>query len=548
MKKRRVLSIIWVIAMLFSYMSTSVLAGANTVTSTSFKDMPAQGHWSRQALEAAVENGLLNGFKEKDGDYIRPNDSLTRAQLATIVNRAFEAKDLAVLTGVSDVPSDAWYYKDIQKAVKMGTMKLDKRMRPNDKITRQEAFTILGRALDMESGSMSDIARFRDASQVANWALPSMGSMVKEGYIKGSNNLLNPKSNMTRAEFAVVMDNVMPLIKEINNEAKPISPPDFNTEQGIRDYLIGQWSYEEPYLRDITCEMNIDKDLNVNISFENSYSDAPKGNYKGKISFDRAYADFDEAPDLISLELLNTDEPGGDFFFTHRTIYDNKRVMSWFFAGNGNTIFDVLDTTGEYMFLTEEVVFEKITGEKSKETANRDDEFYAVYWGMGSDGKSMWLDDVEWVSEEMTEYETDIQESVLYKIVEEEILEVLGEEITKGSIYYVETNSKGEIKHFIPAEKKQWIDNNYITPEIRNEVIETLRIYDEINYYLDMGMTILFEGNTVMINGLECYEVILGTDHEEHFVRERFYAVDTATGDVYWYDILNDSWELLGMG
>ena len=209
MKKKRVLAIFMAIVMVFCYIPVTSFADATTLSDSAFMDMPSEGFWSTQALNAAVNNGLINGFTEKDGTYIKPNDPLTRAQIATIVNRAFGANDIASLSGNSDVPVSAWYYKDMQKSVKMGTMKLDTNMRPNDNITRQEAFTILGRALKMDNGSKNDIASFNDASQVADWAAPAMGAMVKAGYIKGDNNLLNPKAKMTRAQFAVVMDNAI---------------------------------------------------------------------------------------------------------------------------------------------------------------------------------------------------------------------------------------------------------------------------------------------------------------------------------------------------
>lgn len=88
-------------------------------------------------------------------------------------------------------------------------MKLDTKMRPNDMITRQEAFTILARALKMTGGVKSDFNNFGDSSRVANWAVSAIGAMVKAGYIRGENNLLNPTVNMTRAQFAVTMHNLI---------------------------------------------------------------------------------------------------------------------------------------------------------------------------------------------------------------------------------------------------------------------------------------------------------------------------------------------------
>ena len=148
------------IAMVLSYMPSIVFAESEIKTmdtTMEFMDMPQEGFWSTRALREAVNNGLLNGFVEKDGSYIRPNDPLTRAQLATVVNRAFGANETISIQGAKDVTQGLWYYKDIEKAVKMGTLKLAENMRPNDNVTRQEAFTILGRALKLDDGSRSDL-------------------------------------------------------------------------------------------------------------------------------------------------------------------------------------------------------------------------------------------------------------------------------------------------------------------------------------------------------------------------------------------------------
>lgn len=233
MKTRKALAIFMAVAMVFCYMPTTSVADVTVDTTTEVVaeteaaatimsgevsaneygsrpiDMPSEDFWATAALQELFNNGLLNGFEEEDGTYIRPNDPLTRAQMVAIVNRAFGAVEIAELTGVTDVPEDAWYYREIQKAVSMGTMILDTKMRPNDIITRQEAFTILARALKLKGGEKADFANFDDASQVADWASSSIGAMVREGYIRGDNNLLGLGANMTRAQFAVAIQNII---------------------------------------------------------------------------------------------------------------------------------------------------------------------------------------------------------------------------------------------------------------------------------------------------------------------------------------------------
>lgn len=353
-----------------------------------------------------------------------------------------------------------------------------------------------------------------------------------------------------------------PKASEKQENTTPPSRQDFSSEEGIREYLQGKWVYDYYYYGDVLCTMDIDEDLNVALSFENSYSDGPKGDYSGKITLDRFYAKPDEAPDLICIELENTEEPGGDFFFLHRTIYDDKRVMSWFFAGNGNSVFDLLvpDDTENIRSTPDELIFEKTTGEKSQEKPRKNDEFYAVYWATGSDKKSLWLDDVWWTPTEeenaaqdypqkMTYYETDIAESILYAIAPEEIGEVLGEDLTEGAVYFVTTDEGGNVTSFISAERKKFIEESSLNSEAETLIYEIIENdVEEIREYLNAGMAILFTGETAVIEDEECYLVMLGTNHEGHFVREVMYAVNTVTRQVYRFDVLNDTWEPVAMG
>ena len=70
-------------------------------------------------------------------------------------------------------------------------------------------------------------------------------------------------------------------------------------------------------------------------------------------------------------------------------------------------------------------------------------------------------------------------------------------------------------------------------------------IKNEAKAYLDAGMTILFTGETIKLDGADCYLVDLGTNHEEQFVREIHYAVNIKTQQVYLYDVIMDTWEEL---
>ena len=198
MIRKRIISLILAGAML---LPMNVFAG--TVKASDFKDMPSD--WSAEHLIKAVDNGLLTG---SDGN-INASGALTAAELATIVNRAFGAKETASLDEFTDVALTAWYREDMAKAVKMGTFKgANGKLSPESPVTRERAFTVLARAFALDGGSSDMLSAFADKDDVSAWAASSTAALVSAGHINGSNGKLNPKSNITRAEFAKLINSL----------------------------------------------------------------------------------------------------------------------------------------------------------------------------------------------------------------------------------------------------------------------------------------------------------------------------------------------------
>ena len=175
-------------------------ANAFAADLSQFKDFP--NDWSSQSLERAIDDGLLNGSNGQ----INAKGLLTRAQMAAIVARAFGAVKAASLSSYKDVLPSAWYYSDMGKAVQMQAFQgADGLLHPNDPITREEAFTVLARAFALADGSSSALSAFSDSASVSSWAKGSVAALVENGYVDGANGRLNPKNNITRAEFAKVI-------------------------------------------------------------------------------------------------------------------------------------------------------------------------------------------------------------------------------------------------------------------------------------------------------------------------------------------------------
>lgn len=195
--KKRIPALLLSLVMCLSLLPAGVFAAAE-------QDMPSD--WSKEAMEAAVENGLFQG---DDLGNLNPKDLLTRAQMAAVITRAFGAAKQADLSAYADMDSGKWYYEAVSKAAHMGIMGGDGRyMSPDRDITRQEAFTVLARAMKLPAGDPAVLKSFQDADAVADWAAGSMAAMVAAGYVGGSNGMLNPAGSITREEFAQVMFNI----------------------------------------------------------------------------------------------------------------------------------------------------------------------------------------------------------------------------------------------------------------------------------------------------------------------------------------------------
>ena len=209
MKRKRILAMILAVA---SCLSLAVSASAaNTVNrkATDFRDYDRTA-WYAEAVSAAVDNGLLYG---KSSTIIDPNGDMTRAEMAAIINRSFGCYMKADISKYTDVSKSKWYYDDIAMSVQMGTYngRSASAMAPDSPITRQEAMTVVARALelDYDSYSKTDLSAFSDRSEISNWALPYVRAMVGADYIHGRGKILAPLEDITRAEFAQIFYNII---------------------------------------------------------------------------------------------------------------------------------------------------------------------------------------------------------------------------------------------------------------------------------------------------------------------------------------------------
>src|SRR5919199_3122240 len=176
-------------------------------SSTSFSDI--QNHWARLFIEALAQRSIVSGFP--NGTF-RPNYSMTRAEFAAIISKAFPKPLKRQYVGFVDVPSTHWAAAVIQKAYETGFISgfTDNRFRPEDRITRAQVLVSLVNGLEIASKVQPDLITalsliYQDATEIPGYAMDEVAVATRAGLVVNYPNvkILNPNLAATRADVAV---------------------------------------------------------------------------------------------------------------------------------------------------------------------------------------------------------------------------------------------------------------------------------------------------------------------------------------------------------
>ena len=168
-----------------------------------FSDVP-EGAWYAEAVEYCRQRGIMNGISDTA---FAPEETLTRAMLATVLYRVEGSPAVSAPSGFSDVKAGTWYSDPISWAAKNGVVEgygggvfgVD------DSTTREQAVTILWRcAGEPEGAAATDIS---DAASVSAWAQTAVRWANANGILEGMTNTRRfaPKTNIKRGEVASML-------------------------------------------------------------------------------------------------------------------------------------------------------------------------------------------------------------------------------------------------------------------------------------------------------------------------------------------------------
>ncbi|MCU6713110.1 S-layer homology domain-containing protein, partial [Paenibacillus sp. J5C_2022] len=174
-------------------------------------------HWAKDAVNDMGSRMVINGT---GGGNYTPDTNITRAEFAAIIVRALGMKPQSGATPFSDVQASDWYSSAVNTAYAYRLIAGydDGTFRPNAKITREQATTIMANAMaitglhDQYASSSVDstLDRYADASDVSPWAKESLAVSLQAGVLQGrSGSELAPQSFVTRAEVAVMVERLL---------------------------------------------------------------------------------------------------------------------------------------------------------------------------------------------------------------------------------------------------------------------------------------------------------------------------------------------------
>lgn len=202
----------YVIEELDSSAAYTVCAKDDSCPLGAFGDLTATA-WYHDGVHYCVEKGLMHGIS---ADKFLPDGNVTRAQLAAILWR-LEGNPAPVSTAdFSDVADGVWYAGAVRWAADSGVVRgyADGRFRPNDAVTREQMATLLYRfagykGYDVGIGGDTDILRFTDGAAVGGYAVPAMrwacGSGLMTGAQRDGGMALAPRDTATRAQTATLL-------------------------------------------------------------------------------------------------------------------------------------------------------------------------------------------------------------------------------------------------------------------------------------------------------------------------------------------------------
>ncbi|MBV9387309.1 MAG: DUF1565 domain-containing protein [Chroococcidiopsidaceae cyanobacterium CP_BM_ER_R8_30] len=167
-----------------------------------FQDIPS-GYWAQPYIKALAAKKIIAGFP--NGTF-KPDEPVTRAQFAAIVNKAFSPTAQRSPLNFTDVSRNFWAYQPIEAAYRGGFMTgyPGGAFKPDEQIPRVQVLVSLANGLNLPNGNSGALSVYTDASQIPNYAATQVAAATTQQLVVNypTPSQLNPNQPATRAQVA----------------------------------------------------------------------------------------------------------------------------------------------------------------------------------------------------------------------------------------------------------------------------------------------------------------------------------------------------------
>lgn len=192
----RSIIVIVVACVVYAFISTEVSARLTDIS----------GNWAYLQINALFNKGIITGYKDST---FRPDQSITRAEFATIVNRAYNFRTKGEIP-YNDVMPWAWYYREVAYGAGAGYFPahFGSKFAPNQPLTREEAAAMIAVISRLDTVTEGKLP-FQDAADISDDYKNSVAAMVQAGYMKPyADGSFKPLAPISRAGAAVLIYNL----------------------------------------------------------------------------------------------------------------------------------------------------------------------------------------------------------------------------------------------------------------------------------------------------------------------------------------------------
>ena len=173
-----------------------------------------ENYWGKAEIAEMINNGYIKGADGK----LNLQNKITRAEFVTVIVRALGIEEGSIDSNFKDVDTDDWYFSTLENAFNAGLISgYDGYVRPNDTITREQVAKILVSAFELKEGTykQSEEISYIDNSQISQWANSYINKSSELGLMKGYvDNSFRPLSDITRGEAFVTIYRLLELLKK----------------------------------------------------------------------------------------------------------------------------------------------------------------------------------------------------------------------------------------------------------------------------------------------------------------------------------------------